>query len=492
MLTLCVVGLATGLIVYLLVRRLKYNYPPGPTGLPLLGNFFQIDRANLHEQAFNWSKKYGPVITVRLGTTPFIIVNGLDAALEVLVKRSTDFAGRMQSVSVDMITFGGKGNTFGSYGPTWKLLRRIASKALRHYMQSNVLERRIHDALETAFVETDNASEEFDPSNYISNIIGNILTGLCFGGKYNFNDKEMNYIFNRRDAIIKKYGPGVWEDFIPGLKYVYKTDAFKDFERFVKEMMEDFLRKRLKEAEATYEKDNIRHFTDTLLLARQEIFEEEEGEVTATLTEDHLVQTLGDIFFGGADTTRLTIKAAILQMVAFPDIQEKVQKEIDSVVGKDRLPSMIDRASLTYTEAVLHESMRLVSVLPLGFQHMTTCDTEISGYKIPKGTLVEINHWGLHHNPETWKDVERFIPERFLDENGKLGRKPDNWLPFSAGTRVCLGEFVARPMLHLIFAGLMQRYHWKMKSGKCPDFSRDGSAFGLSYKPYKVIAEKRF
>ena len=97
----------------------------------------------------------------------------------------------------------------------------------------------------------------------------------------------------------------------------------------------------------------------------------------------------------------------------------------------------------------------------------------------------------MHHDPEVWEDVDRFKPERFLDENGKIGPKPKSWIPFSAGLRSCLGEFVARPNLHLIFASLMQRYKWKMVQGKCADFTRVGASFGLSYKPYKVIAERR-
>jgi cytochrome P450 len=114
-----------------------------------------------------------------------------------------------------------------------------------------------------------------------------------------------------------------------------------------------------------------------------------------------------------------------------------------------------------------------------------------AGYRIPKGTNIAINHWALHHDPSAWDDVDRFIPKRYLGEDGKLGPKPKNWLPFSAGTRVCLGESVAKPKLHLIFASLMQRYKWKMESGLCADIVPVGSAFILGCKPYKVIAERR-
>ncbi|XP_060575779.1 steroid 17-alpha-hydroxylase/17,20 lyase-like [Ruditapes philippinarum] len=485
----CLVGLVVGLLAYWMVQKWKYKYPPGPPGLPLIGNALQINQNGFHKQAFEWSKKYGPVITVRTGPISMVVVNTIDTALEVLVKKSTDFAGRMLTPSLDLFTYGGKDIVFSTYNSTWKLHRKIATQALRHYMKGDALQLRVHDAMETAFVEMDKVKEEFDPSEYLNYIVGNILTGLCFGGKYTFQDKEVHYMLEKEDIFLQRFGIGAIEDFVPGLRYVYKSDITKFLEEFTKEVFDLYFSKKLKEAEETFDKDNVRHFTDTLLLARKEA-EEEGVDVKSVFTDEHLLQTLGDIFFAGIDTTRYTLKGAILHMVAFPDIQEKVQEEIDRVVGKDRLPGIDDRPNLSYTEAVLHESMRLSTVVPLGVQHMTICDTEVGGYRIPKGTAVNINHYALHNDPDAWEEVERFIPERYLDENGKLGPKPKNWLPFSAGKRVCLGEFVAKPELHLIFASLMQRYKWKMMSGKCPNMEQTGS-FAVEYLPYKVIVEKR-
>ena len=112
-------------------------------------------------------------------------------------------------------------------------------------------------------------------------------------------------------------------------------------------------------------------------------------------------------------------------------------------------------------------------------------------YDVPKDTMVVINQWALHHDPSVWEDVDAFKPERFLDEHGKLGPKPDNWLPFSAGRRVCLGEIVAKPELHLLFAALMQRFDWLLPDGVTADPEPSGSAFGLYPKPHKFILKRR-
>ncbi|CAG2206620.1 Cytochrome P450 2C29,Cytochrome P450 1B1,Cytochrome P450 2C31,Cytochrome P450 2B4,Cytochrome P450 2F2,Cytochrome P450 2K4,Cytochrome P450 2C13, male-specific,Cytochrome P450 2C7,Steroid 17-alpha-hydroxylase/17,20 lyase,Cytochrome P450 2B1,Cytochrome P450 2C40,Cytochrome P450 2U1,Cytochrome P450 2S1,Cytochrome P450 2C39,Methyl farnesoate epoxidase,Cytochrome P450 2C27,Cytochrome P450 2C37,Cytochrome P450 2J6,Cytochrome P450 2D15,Cytochrome P450 2C11,Cytochrome P450 2A10,Cytochrome P450 2C38,Cytochrome P450 len=178
-------------------------------------------------------------------------------------------------------------------------------------------------------------------------------------------------------------------------------------------------------------------------------------------------------------------------MAGLPDIQCQVQEEIDRVVGKDRLPTIKDRENLSYTEATLHEAMRLGTVVPVGLPHSTMCDTKVGGYDVPQDTVVMINHWALHHDPNYWKDVEKFDPTRYLDENGKLGMKPESWLPFSAGRRVCLGEVVAKPELHLIFATIMQRFKITLPEGTNPELKLGGSSSNTQPAPFKIIVEDR-
>ncbi|KAL4220456.1 hypothetical protein ACF0H5_020857 [Mactra antiquata] len=485
----CIVTMVLAVLVYWFIQKMKYNYPPGPQGLPLIGNVFQMSTDRLHEQVYEWSKKYGPVITLRAGRTPSVFVNDIESALEVLVKKSNDFASRKPSTSMQVFSYNGKDIIFGEYSPTWKLQRRLSVKALRHYMQSDALNQRVQDAVSEIFKEIDNIKGEFDPMAYVSFTVVHILSGLCFGGKYSFGDPDVSFVANNLDELNEALKKGFIEDYFPIIKNFYKTKNFRFIEDIVRRMAGEFLKRKYADAKKTFNKDKMRHFCDNLILARQEL--EEEGQDMSSLTEEHFLQTFSDIFQAGIETTRYTLLWSINYMVAFPDIQEKVQEEIDRVVGKDRMPHIDDRPNLGYTEAVLHEAMRMSTVVPLGIPHMTTRDTEIAGYKIPCGTEVVINHYALHHEPTAWKEVDRFIPERYLDKDGKLGPKPQSWLPFSAGTRVCLGEFVAKPELHLIFASLMQRYKWKMVSGRCANLTPWGNLFGRLCKPYKVVVEKR-
>ncbi|KAJ8312409.1 hypothetical protein KUTeg_009782 [Tegillarca granosa] len=138
--------------------------------------------------------------------------------------------------------------------------------------------------------------------------------------------------------------------------------------------------------------------------------------------------------------------------------------------GNDRFPGLEDREKLSYTEATLHESMRLNPAVTIGVPHSTTCDTSV----------------------DYWTDVDRFDPHRFLDSNGKLSPKPESWLPFSAGRRVCLGESVAKPELFLAFATLLQKYRFKLPSGVITKFEEDKDTYGGLPAKYEILIEERY
>lgn len=163
-----------------------------------------------------------------------------------------------------------------------------------------------------------------------------------------------------------------------------------------------------------------------------------------------------------------------------------------SLLGSD-VPSMKNRNDFDLTEACLFETMRLGNVLGLGVPHMTICDSQVGGYDIPKGTTVMINHWALHHDPKYWKDPDTFDPYRYLDEDGKMKpTRPDSWLPFSAGRRVCLGETVAKPEMLLMCANLLQRFAIRLPDGVKANPKYKMTGFGIELpSEYKIVVTER-
>nr|KAF6479597.1 cytochrome P450 family 2 subfamily W member 1 [Molossus molossus] len=173
-----------------------------------------------------------------------------------------------------------------------------------------------------------------------------------------------------------------------------------------------------------------------------------------------------DMVMAGTETTSSTLQWAALLMGKHPSVQSRVQEELDRVLGPGRCPRPEDQRALPYTNAVLHEVQRFITLLP----HVPRCtgaDTLLGGYLLPKGTPVVPLLSSVLLDKTQWATPRQFNPEHFLDADGRFVR-PEAFLPFSAGRRVCVGESLARTELFLLFAGLLQSFSLRPPPGLSP------------------------
>ena len=184
----------------------------------------------------------------------------------------------------------------------------------------------------------------------------------------------------------------------------------------------------------------------------------------------NLVHTLFDIFLAGSETTSTTLTWAMLYMARYPEVQTRVQKELDLVVGQGRVPSLRDRQDLPFTEAVVMEIQRYANIIPQGVQHVVQKEVTVNGLTLPTGAMVMPLMKELLQG-SYWGDGETFRPERFLDSEGKC-KKDDHLIPFSigeqnianltstnpTGRRQCLGETLAKAELFLFFTGMLHQF----------------------------------
>uniref|UniRef100_A0A8C6ER32 Cytochrome P450 n=1 Tax=Marmota marmota marmota TaxID=9994 RepID=A0A8C6ER32_MARMA len=107
------------------------------------------------------------------------------------------------------------------------------------------------------------------------------------------------------------------------------------------------------------------------------------GPLPLSFNDENLRIVVLDLFTAGMVTTSM-LAWALLLMILHPDVQRRVQQEIDEVIGQVRQPEMGDQARMPFTMAVIHEVQRFGDLVPLGLPHSTTCDIELQGFFIPK------------------------------------------------------------------------------------------------------------
>lgn len=190
-----------------------------------------------------------------------------------------------------------------------------------------------------------------------------------------------------------------------------------------------------------------------------------------------------DFLFAAITTLPVQISFLLQHLLLQPAVLKRIQSEIDDVVGGGRLPTLDDRINLPYTEACIREIARLETIAPNALGHKALNDCKLAGYDIPKDTVVLPTLYAFHRDPTVWgSDAERFRPERFLDEDGKLSLKLDKSLPFGAGKRLCAGETFARNTLFLLLSALFQNFNIELPAGQSVNL-RDNQTGFIRYTP---------
>ncbi|CAG0889127.1 unnamed protein product, partial [Darwinula stevensoni] len=186
--------------------------------------------------------------------------------------------------------------------------------------------------------------------------------------------------------------------------------------------------------------------------------------------EMQLMAIVGDLFSAGGETTSSSIRWVFLFLILYADIQKKMQDEIVEKIGTDRLPSYEDRGMLPYTEAVLHEVARIASVAPLGLDHCATTDAQLSGFRIPKGTVVLANIYAIHRDSQVLAGTGQIQTRKILGRGREICE--ERWIHtflhrtdstlFVPGKRACIGESLAKMTIFLVTTSILQHFTLKI------------------------------
>uniref|UniRef100_A0A8C8SQE7 Uncharacterized protein n=1 Tax=Pelusios castaneus TaxID=367368 RepID=A0A8C8SQE7_9SAUR len=403
--------------------------PPGPTPLPFLGNVLQLSWGDLFESLIMLGEKYGPVFTVYLGPRPVVVLCGHKAVKQALVDHAEKFSGRGRMPTLDRI-FHGYGE---SNGQRWKQLRQFSITTLRNFgMGKRSLEERITEEAQCLVEEIRKTNgSSFDPSCPISHTVANVICAITFGERFDYQDEKFANLINTIHRLFLQLSspwaqlyemfPSIMQ-FLPGPH----NDVLQDVK-----VLHDFIIERVQMNQKTLDLGCPRDYIDSFLIK----MEEEKQNPLSEFNIKNLTLSAVHLFFGGTEMVSSTLRYGFLLLMKYPAIQEKVQKEIDCVIGQNRSPATEDRGQMPYTHAVIHEIQRFSNIIPLGIPHAVIQDTQYWGYTLPKGTDVFCLLGSALRDPQYFSNPEHFDPGNFLDENGNF-KKNEAFFAFSSGTSI--------------------------------------------------------
>ncbi|KAJ8985266.1 hypothetical protein NQ317_007051 [Molorchus minor] len=461
------------LTVLLLVRGLQMlreaiALPPGPWGLPILGSLPFL-KGDLHLHFRDLTHKYGSLISTRLGSQLIVVLSDYKMIRDAF--RKEEFTGRPNTEFTNILEGYGVVNTAGKL---WKDQRRFLHEGLRHFGMSYLgsrkaqMENRIMSEVEEFLcVLKAKQDKPVDLNPIFAVSISNVICDVLMSVRFSHNDARFIRFMDLIEQGFKLFSSLEAALFIPILKYLPGHSSTLQKIAKNREEMAQFFQETIEDHKRTFDPSHLRDLLDTYLFEIQKANEEGTGH-NLFEGKDHdrqMQQIVGDLFSAGMETIKSSLQWAILFMLHNPEKMRAVQEELDQVVGRQRLPKLEDLAYLPVTESTILEVLRISSIVPMGTTHAPTRDIKLNGFQLPRhAQIVPLLH-SVHMDPNLWDEPETFNPSRFINAEGKV-TKPEYFLPFGVGRRMCLGEILARMEIFLFFSSFLHSFDVAVPEGE--------------------------
>uniref|UniRef100_A0A0D6QT91 Cytochrome P450 n=1 Tax=Araucaria cunninghamii TaxID=56994 RepID=A0A0D6QT91_ARACU len=482
-----VYSVAAGFLLLLLIllnEKKRRRLAPGPPGWPIIGNLPQLGDKP-HQSLFLLAQKYGPLMTLKLGSTKTLVVSSPSMAREVLKDNDQTFSSRTINVGARTFSYQGTTLVWSPYGPRWRLLRKICNFEIFSAKKLDALQ---HLRREEVFRTIDSIYEDSKRSKTVNIGARAFMTSLGLVGKmicskdvFHPGSKQAVEFKDMVWGVLKLTGTPNLSDFFPFLERFDLQGLNRKMRNLANRfdaMFDKIIEERLAKSNGIGEKD----FLQVLLDLRIDDTEFNLQDIKGMLM---------DMFIAGTDTTSVTIEWVMAELLRKPDVMCRVKAELDDVVGAERRMEESDIANLPYLRAVVKEVFRLHPAAPLIIPRRADKSCEIGGYLVPENTQVFVNVWGIGRDPRIWKDPLSFNPDRFLECDIDYRGQDFELLPFGAGRRICIGLPLAHRMIHFVVGSLLQAFNWSIPDDDSLDMSE---VFGITLQkavPLRAVPSPR-
>ncbi|XP_015905318.1 cytochrome P450 18a1 [Parasteatoda tepidariorum] len=445
------------------VWKKNRKLPPGPWGLPFLG-YYPFISGKLYKNFTPLAKKYGDVFSFRtVGGKLVVVINGPKSIKEVFVNRSDEFNGRPPDCNVLEWISNGLG-LIQEEGQVWKEHRRFFLHTVKNYGFGKIeLEEVIHEEIKTLL--DDMRATRGDPTDFdipMAYAVNSVISHVLFRRKHDkdFFPKLID-AFHHLLEIFSSHRfllVGFVFRYI-AIQFFSWSSEIRRARTFARKVYRDIIDDHI----YNYDPNHLKDYVDSYLHHIEKL--KQEGKLfNSSFTRDRLIAISMNMTMEGTETVSAAILCLLMRASGQPEEQKLVQKELDAVVGRDRLPSWQDRQNLPYFEAFIQELNRTGQSFYTTAQYSNYEDTTVNGYLIPKRSIIYANLWTINNDPVTFPEPEKFDVGRFLGKDGKKIKKEGPY-PFGIGKRDCPGQSLAQMEAFLILAAIFQNFTLRPGNG---------------------------
>ncbi|GMI88768.1 cytochrome P450, family 87, subfamily A, polypeptide 6 [Hibiscus trionum] len=445
--------------------------PPGPSTFPLIGNIIWLTKSYFQIEPIlrALSSKLGPMVTLHIGSRPSIFVFDRSLAHQALVQNGSIFSDRPKALPTTRIMNSNQRNiNSGAYGQTWRILRRNLTSEILHpsRIKSYSHARKwVWEILFDSLMTKATTGESVEVLSHFRHGMFCLLAFMCFGDR--LSQEQIEGIEDVTRKILLTFDRFNILNFCPSVTKILLRHKWRELSQLRKEQEEvliPLIRARAKakqELENNESDDYVLAYVDTLLDLELPLEKRK-------LNEGEMVTLTSEFLNAGTDTTSTALQWIMANLVKYPDIQNKLWVEIESVAGDNNGEiKEDDLQQMPYLKAVILEGLRRHPPGHFVLPHRATEDTILGGFKVPKNGTINFMVADMGWDPNVWEDPMAFKPERFLSDEvfDITGSREIKMMPFGAGRRICPALGLALLHLEYFVANLIWKFEWKAIEG---------------------------
>lgn len=445
-------------------------------GKPIIGNLLDIPPYHSWLKFKRWSDTYGPIFKLNIAGSTHIVVSTEKIANDLMRERGTLYSSREQLPMAAKLLSDNLRPLFLPYGELW----RNGRKLMHHLtMSSAATSYQPIQEEESIRMLRDLIREPAEYERWFERYAAGLILRLAFGQTIHTGTEDsVRRILAVVHTVERVASPGAYlVDIMPSLMYLpnflapFKREAARlhteELDLF--RSQQDDVRKRLASGDPTATDT----FTAKFLNADPSVY---------NLSDDEAAYVIGTLFEAGAGTTAAALMSFLLAMTLHPDAFAKIQAELDTVVGPDRLPTFDDIEALPRVRATVKETLRWRPVTAGGVPHLlvkddvydlvSPNDKSKNSFLLRAGTNIHANQWAIHRETALYPDPESFRPERWLEPSWPTFREPlslypnlQNFSAFGFGRRICPGQNIAERSLNIGVARIAWGCEVRRKKG---------------------------
>ncbi|CAM0955707.1 unnamed protein product [Alopecurus aequalis] len=438
--------------------------PPSPWALPVIGHLHHVAGALPHRAMRDLSRRYGPLMLLRLCELRIVVASSADAAREIMKTQDLAFASRPITPTGKVLLGDSPGLVFAPYGEAWRQLRRICTLELftpRRVRSFRPVREEEVGRLLRSLALSSSPEAQVNLSELISAYVADSAVRAVIGSRFKGRDAFLRILERRIKVAPAQFLP----DLFPSSRLaLFVSRMPRQMKRERREMMEfigTIVHEHQESSRAGTAGDD-EDFLHVLLRIQKE------GKLDPPLTDDDIKTVIVDIFVASSETSSTVMQWAMAELMRNPRVMRKAQEEVRRVLNGENVVTEESLGGLRYLDLIIKEVLRLhppvTTLLPR--ECRTPC--KVLGFDVPAGVMVLVNAWAIGRDPAYWDQPKEFSPERF--EGGAVDFKGTDfeYIPFGAGRRMCPGMGFGLANMELALASLLYHFDWELPDGTEP------------------------